>query len=38
LADERATRPDPAAGAEHLSLVLDDETKAAITELKRQIG
>jgi hypothetical protein len=36
LADERASRPEPAAGAEHLSLVLDEETKAAIAELKRQ--
>lgn len=30
LADERASRPEPAARAEHLSLVLDDETKAPI--------
>lgn len=37
LADRRASRPEPAAGAEHRSLVLDDETKAAIAELKRQI-
>lgn len=38
LADERGSRPEPAAGAEHLSLVLDDETKAAIAELKRQVN